>query len=203
MYNIKGGRMYKYSITLLLIVGLGFSYGVRPAFDFGFRWTNMNVSDEYMDESEDYIALTIGTSVPYSKAVGLYVEIAAISLYDNDLTNLNIGGGGLASFYPLIGIGSKIGLMEMIPSKSVSPFFKQYIVLDRWSMSYMGESSSVTIYALGLATGVEFLSSSNVSPLFEGFVSYGSYNESSSYYDYSTDILNYGFAISIRFSWEK
>ncbi|UCC11098.1 MAG: hypothetical protein JSW02_06970 [candidate division WOR-3 bacterium] len=192
--------MYKYSITLLFIVGLGFSYGVRPAFDFGFRWTNMNVSDEYADASEDYIALSIGTSVPYSKAVGLYVEIAAITFYDGDMTNINLGGGGLASAFPLSGIGSKFGLVEMIPSKSVSPFFKQYISLDRWSSSY---DYSITIYSLGLAAGAEFLSTSNVSPLLEAFVSYGSMSEGGTYYDYSTDILNYGFSFSVRFSWEK
>ncbi len=195
--------MYKYSITLLLIVGLGFSYGVRPAFDFGFKWTNMNVSDEYAEASADYVAFTVGTSVPYSKVVGLYVEIAAISLYDNNLTNLNIGSGGLAAFFPFVGIGSKVGLMEMIPSHSVSPFFKQYIMIDRWSISYNGVSSSMTIYALGFATGVEFLSNSHVSPIFEGFLSYGGYSDSDPYYDSSEDILNYGFAFAIRFSWQK
>ena len=195
--------MYKYSITLLLIVGLGFSYGVRPAFDFGFKWTNMNRSDEYADESEDYIAFTVGTSVPYSKVVGLYVEIAAISFYDYDVTNINIGGGGIGSFFSIMGFGSKVGLMEMIPSQSVSPFFKQYIMIDRWSISYNGESSSITIYALGFATGVEFLSNSHVSPIFEGFLSYGGYSDSDPYYDYGEDILNYGFAFALRFSWEK
>ena len=195
--------MYKYCITLLLIVGLGFSYGVRPAFDFGFRYTNMDISDEYADASEDYISLTIGTSVPYSKVVGLYVEIAAITFYDQNMTNINFGGGGLSSTFPISGIGSKFGLMEMIPSTSVSPFFKQYITLDRWSSSSEYYDYTITIYGIGLATGVEFLSTSNVSPLFEAFVSYGSMSEGDSYYDYNTDILNYGFSFSVRFSWEK
>jgi len=191
--------MYKYSITILLIVGLGFSYGVRPAFDFGFRWTNMEMSQDDMSASEDYMALTIGTSVPYSKVVGLYVEIAAITFYDGDMTNLNIGGGGLASFFPFSGIGSKFGLVEMIPSKSVSPYFKQYIMFDRWSSDFY----SMTFYALGFAAGAEFLSSSNVSPIFEGFVSYGSINQDDFYYDESIGIFNYGFTFSVRFSWVK
>ncbi len=188
--------MYKYSITLLLIVGLGFSYGVRPAFDFGFRYTNIKMSYEDMDASTDYLALTIGTSVPYSKIVGLYVELAAITFYDGNLTNLNFCGGGSSPYFTFSGIGSKIGLVEMIPAQSVSPYFKQYIMLDRWSSDFY----SYTFYALGFSTGAEFFTPTNISLLFEGFASYGSLNEDDFYTDANMGIFNFGFTFSVRLS---
>ncbi len=187
--------MYRCGIITLLLVGLGFSYGVRPAFDFGFRYTNMDISYEDFDGNEDYLGITIGTTVPYSKVVGLYVEIAAIAFHNGNMTNLNIGGG-ITSFFPISGIGSKFGVVEMIPSERISPFFKQYIMLDRWSSDFY----SLTFYAFGFSGGAEFLSTPNISLLFEGFASYGSLNEDDFYSEESIGIFNYGFAFSVRFS---
>ena len=66
--------MKKYMIAGLCIVCLAFSAGMRPAFDLGFTWSGVKLSDEMSSITENYTALRITTTVPYSRIVGLYVE---------------------------------------------------------------------------------------------------------------------------------
>ncbi|KYK38132.1 MAG: hypothetical protein AYK18_08130 [Theionarchaea archaeon DG-70] len=173
--------MQKYSMALVLIAGLAFSYGVRPAFDIGASWSHLSLSSYGYDDSEDVFALNIGTTVPYSPYVGLHAEVFAFRF--NEITELSIGGG--TDFMGIYGFGGKVGLIEMIPGRSNSPYFKQHLTLDRYS----AEGSSITIFGIGVSAGIEFMSHSQMSPFIEGNFAYSTVGDE--YYD--LDITSFGF----------
>lgn len=190
--------MGKYLIAFFCITGLAFSLGVRPSFDLGFGWTSVKMSDDYGDQTDDYTAIRIATIVPYSRIVGLYVEIAAINFFEGG-KEMYIGGGGMSGLV-FGGLGTKLGVVEMIPSKTVTPYFKQFIMIDRLS----DESDfTMTFTSFGFGAGLEFLSTSYVSPVIEAGLSIGSAGTSSSYGSSSTSIFSYGFGAGLRFSWKK
>lgn len=192
--------MLKYNTIALLIVSLAFSYGVRPAFDLGANWSNLKLSSEGYSQTTDYIAIRLATSVPYSKVVGLYAEVAAITWMEEG-TSTNFGGGGFSGFMSLGGISSKLGLIQVVPSKSVSPFFKEYFTIDRLSFSYYDET--FTFLSFGLNAGIEFMSSSHISPIIEGQLTIGSQGSSGGGYDSSSSLFSYGFGLGLRYSWVK
>ncbi len=183
--------MKKYSIAIVLIAGLAFSYGVRPAFDVGAGWTHATLSQNGYDESDDVFALRVGTIVPYSPYVGLNAEVFAFQF--NEVTQLSIGGG--TDFWPISGFGGKVGVIEMIPGRSISPYFKQHLTLDRLS----DEGASITIFGIGVGAGVEFMSHSNMSPFLEGNFTYSTVGDD--FYDIS--ITSFGFHGGVRLSWKK
>ncbi len=191
--------MNKYCMAVLLIACLAFSYGVRPGFDIGIGWQHLSWDIEFFGEDYDLNALGFhaGTTVPYSRYVGLYAEIFGIRLwnvedYDQDLTEINIGGR--SDLFSDFGIGGQVGLIEMIPSRSVSWYFRQHFVLN----SYSSNGSSSTNLGLGFGVGVEFLSSSHTSPFLEGNFNYNSIEP------YETvDMTGFSFRGGVRLSWEK
>lgn len=168
--------MKKCAIVSVFIISLAFSSGIKPGFDIGFGWQHLSWDREfYGGESYNLSALgfQVGTTLPYSPYVGLYAEIFGLRFwnqeeYDENLTEINIGGR--AELYGMFGIGGQIGLIEMIPRRSVSPYFRQHFLL----LNYSEDGYSSTHLGFGLGFGVEFVSSSQVSPFLEGSFTYGS-----------------------------
>ena len=134
----KGGDVKKYFIAVVLFAGLAFSYGIRPGFDIGIGWQHISWDIEFFGEDYDLDALGFhaGTTVPYSRYVGLYAEIFGVRFWsiegsDEDLTEINIGGRSELNEW--LGVGGQLGLVEMIPGRSVSPYFRQHFVLYDYS----------------------------------------------------------------------
>ena len=169
--------MKKYYTLLLPIVGLGFSYGVRPAFSFDAGWAYIK-PEGY--NGNHFLELGIGTTVPYSRYIGLS---AGIFWIDIDLSESGT----------ILGTSSRIGLIEMIPTKNVSPYFTQHIILDHIS----GGGISATNFGIGVGIGIEFLSSSYVSPKIGGGFTYSI----SSMDGFSSSLISFGASFGVRFSW--
>lgn len=193
--------MKKYYLASALIICLAFSSGVRPGFDIGLGWQHLSwdFGDYYYDESLDLNALGvhIGTTVPYSRVVGLHAEIFGIRFwstedYDDDLTEINIGGS--SDYTGQFGIGGQIGLVEMIQARSVSPYFRQYFGL----FSYSQSGYSQTNIGFGIGAGAEFMSDSHLSPFIEANFDYTSL-------DAYEAISMTGFSLrgGVRLSWKK
>jgi|GEM_PF-3240287 len=191
--------MKKYFMSVVLIAGLAFSYGIRPGFDIGIGWQHLSWDIEFFGEDYDLNALGFhaGTTVPYSRYVGLYAEIFGVRFWslegsDEDLTEINIGSR--SDLYGNFGIGGQLGLVEMIPGRSVSPYFRQHCVFYNYSEN--GYSS--TNLGLGLGVGAEFLSDSHVSPFLEGNFTYSSLEIFE-----TIDMTGFSFRGGVRLSWKK
>ncbi len=191
--------MKKYFIAVVLFAGLAFSYGIRPGFDIGIGWQHISWDIEFFGEDYDLDALGFhaGTTVPYSRYVGLYAEIFGVRFWsiegsDEDLTEINIGGRSELNEW--LGVGGQLGLVEMIPGRSVSPYFRQHFVL----YDYSGDGGSSTTIGFGIGVGVEFLSDSHVSPFLEGNFTYGSLEIRE-----TVDMIGFSFRGGVRLSWKK
>ncbi|KPK71399.1 hypothetical protein AMJ87_07355 [candidate division WOR_3 bacterium SM23_60] len=194
--------MKKFHLAAVLIVSLAFSYGVRPGFDIGLGWQHLSwdVSDYYYDEDLNLSAfgVHVGTTVPYSRVVGLHAEIFGIRIwhaeeYDDDLTEINMGGR--SDYSGQFGIGGQIGLVEMIPARSVSPYFRQYFGL----FSYSSGGSTSTNIGLGIGAGAEFMSNAHVSPFVEANFDYTSLDAG---YE-SISMTGFSLRGGVRLSWKK
>jgi len=199
--------MKKYSMAVVLIAGLAFSYGIRPGFDIGIGWQHLSWKwdTEYYDGDYDLSALGFhaGTTVPYSRYVGLYAEIFGVRFwsvgydgYEQDMTEFNVGGR--SDLYGQFGIGGQLGLIEMIPGRSVSPYFRQHFILYNYSYSENGYSYSFTNLGLGIGVGAEFLSDSHVSPFLEG-----NFTHSSLELGEDINMTGFSFRGGVRLSWKK
>ena len=191
--------MKKFYLVSVLIINLAFASGVRPSFDIGLGWEHLSwdLGDYYYDESVDLSAfgIHVGTTVPYSRVVGLHAEIFGIRFWSgegSDLTEINIGGR--SDLFIDFGIGGHIGLVEMIQARSVSPYFRQYFGL----FSYSSGGYTSTNIGFGVGAGVEFMSNSHVSPFVEANFDYTSLDM------YETASMT-GFSLrgGVRLSWKK
>lgn len=82
----------------------------------------------------------------------------------------------------------------MIQARSVSPYFRQYFILQ----SYSQNGYTSTNLGLGLGVGVEFMRNSHISPFVEGNFTYSTvelYN--------SVDFTGFAFRGGVRLSWKK
>lgn len=171
--------MKKVLAICFLCIGLGFSYGIRPAFDLKFGWEFLKV--EHVEGSH-FLVLGIGMTAPFSRYIGLNASLFGLGI---DLTE-----SGTA-----LGIGSRVGFIEMIPTKVASPYFRELIALDYLSSG----GYSITDFRFIVGIGIEFLSNSYVSPYIGG--------------DFGMDILSAGggsvntidisAGLGVRFSWIK
>ncbi len=153
--------MRTYIALIVVSTSLGFCYGVRPALEIdagGYVAFLFSGGD-----SESYNIVGVGVTVPFSRHIGLAGNVSKlISDYGSHL-------------------GVSVGLIEMIPGKTISPFFKQQI-------SFLGGEP----FSLRVNFGAEFLSSSNVSPLMGvglAFLEMGN--------------ISFGIDVGVRFSWVK
>lgn len=194
--------MKKFYLVSVLIISLAFSYGVRPGFDIGFGWQHLSwdVSDYYYEEDLNFSAfgVHVGTTVPYSRVVGLHAEIFGIRFwhaeeYDDDLTEINMGGR--SDYSGQFGIGGQIGLIEMIPARSVSPYFRQYFGLFNYSQS----GYSQTNIGFGIGAGAEFMSNSHLSPFVEANFDYTSLDAGYG----SISMIGFSLRGGVRLSWKK
>jgi len=166
-------------IVALLVMGTGFSYGVRPAFDVSAGWENMTLYAGGSHAGFNFATIQLGTTVPYNRYIGINAGIAGI-LMGEDQTSFVVAG--------------KIGFMEMIPTPYVSPYFNEMITLT--SITSGGYSS--TDLGLGVGVGLEFLSNFYVSPFIGGGFAW-EYMK-----DYGTlNALDITVGGGIRFSWIK
>ncbi len=181
--------MLKYCLLFVLALGQVFAAGLKPSFDLSFNVRKLSVSNHYEgDYSDTYTSINLNTTLPYSKVVGLTVELMALSFY-NDYNIFNIGaGGGFSSLWGFGSFSTKIGLIELIPSMKVAPFFKQFFTIDRIG----GADSDITSTYIGLGFGVEFNGSSKVRPLVEGHVSRGSIDT------FREDFTNFGIGAGVK-----
>ncbi len=191
--------MTKYYLASVLITSLAFSYGVRPGFDIGLGWQHISWDMDYYEDGYDLnaIGFHVGTTVPYSRFIGLHAEVFGIRFwsiedYDDDLTEINVGGR--SDLYAQFGIGGQIGLIEMIQARSVSPYFTQHFIL--YSLSQGG--SSMTNIGFGIGAGVEFMSNSYVSPFVEGNFTYTALD-----FFETIDMTGFAFRGGVRLSWKK
>ncbi|MGB3342173.1 MAG: hypothetical protein WBB37_11900 [bacterium] len=171
--------MSKYITLSILIISMGFSYGVRPSFGLQAAWSYLK--PEVYDGSH-FINPAITTTAPFNEYIGLSASVFWLSI-------------DLSEEGTMIGLSSRIGFIEMIPTKNVSPYFEQSIILDH--MSSGGYSMTDFGFAVGL--GVEFLSSSYVSPYLGGEFSY----QNMSFDGYSSHQIGFGSGLGVRFSWVK
>ena len=191
--------MKKFYIASVLTISLAFSYGVRPGFDIGLGWQHLSwdVGDYYYDASIDLSAfgIHVGTTVPYSRVVGLHAEIFGIRFWSGEGSNLTeINIGGRSDLLPDFGIGGQIGLVEMLQARSVSPYFRQYFGLFRYSS---GGYSSTNI-GFGIGAGAEFMSNSHVCPFVEANFDYASLDV------YETaSMIGISLRGGVRLSWKK
>ena len=184
--------MLKYVITSLFIVSATFSGGLKPSFDVAFGWsrTTMSYDDPYHGEySEDYLHIKVGTMVPYSRVIGRSAELLAVRF--SEITQLSVGGG--TDYLYLLGFRGKVGFVEMVPSRTVAPYFTQHIVLDR----YTYEGSDLTIFGIALGVGAEFMHQKKLTPFIEATLSFSTHSW------VSRDFTNFGGSAGVRYSWMK
>jgi len=91
----------------------------------------------------NFATIQIGTTMPYSRYLGLNAGLAGI-LLGQDQTSFAVAG--------------KIGLIEMIPTEYVSPYFKENITLE----STVSGGVSTTDLGLGVGFGLEFIDRKSV-----------------------------------------
>jgi len=171
--------MKKYVTLSILIINMGFSYGVRPSFGLQAGWSYQK--PEGYDGSH-FINPAITTTAPFNEYIGLSASVFWLSI-------------DLSEEGTILGLSSRIGFIEMIPTKNVSPYFEQSIILDYLSGGYY----SRTDFGFAVGLGVEFLSSSYVSPYLGGEFSYQNYSSDG----YSSHMIGFGAGIGVRFSWTK
>ncbi len=171
--------MKKIMIVAVIAVCMGFSYGVRPAFDFnvGYAYLKMEGYDGLHMLSPGFMA-----TAPFCRYIGLEAELFSIGFALNETaTTVGLFGG--------------FGLIEMIPTKYVSPFFTQQLLLNHLTV----ESFSETDLGFSAGAGLEFISASNVSPFIGGRFAYIHYAAEG----YSTYQLGINAYLGVRFSWVK
>jgi hypothetical protein len=192
--------MTRYFIASIFIISLAFPYGVRPGFDIGFGWQHLSwdIDDYYYDNFDlNAFGIHVGTTVPYSRVIGLHAEVFGIRFWsvegsDDNLTEINIGGS--SDYTGQFGIGGQIGLVEMIQARSVSPYFRQYFGL----FSYSQGGYSLTNIGFGVGVGVEFRSNAHVSPYIEANFDYTGLDS------YETiSMIGLSLQGGVRLSWKK
>ena len=168
--------MKKYLTILCTVFCINFLHALKPSFSVSSGWSYIKIENM----SDNFINVGIGTIVPYSKYIGLRAGILG----------LTFGGGGT-----VVGVSSRIGIIEMIPTKYVSPYFTQSIHIDHISAG----SNRYTYLGLGLGFGLEFLSSYYVSPYIGGGFAFTNNSINGS----SISGIGFSAGIGIRFSWTK
>lgn len=171
--------MKKYVTLSILIIGMGFSYGVRPSFGLQASWSYLK-PEGY--DGNHFITPSITTTAPFNEYIGLSANVFWLSI-------------DLSEEGTILGVSSRIGLIEMIPTKNVSPYFEQSIILDHLS----GGGLSMTGFGFAVGLGVEFLSSSYVSPYLGGQFSYQNMSINGS----SSHMIGFAAGFGVRFSWIK
>src|SRR4030043_1941063 len=106
--------MFKYVAIFVVLVEIGFSYGVRPAFSLGVDWSYMKPEDF---SGSHFLGPQISITAPFSRYIGIH---AGLLWADFDLSEEAI----------ILGLNSRIGFIEMIPNETASPYFTQHIILD-------------------------------------------------------------------------
>jgi hypothetical protein len=155
-------------------------FGLRPSVDVYGGWRWQEASFEGFSEDNHYGNFGFGLIVPLSPIVGV----------NSSVFDLTIGGG--ATHIRLAGL---VGLIEMIPGKTVSPYFRQFITLD-----FITENNiDYTNFGIGANIGTEFMSSSNISPFVEGTFLYATESLES----LSADVIGLGVTGGIRIKFQN
>lgn len=145
--------MKKYCIVVLLIVGFSFAQHMVTAADLYGGWTWRHTSVEGFTDDSHYGFAGIGIIVPFCSFAGVQASIFDI-YFGSGTTQLQLAG--------------RIGLIEKIPTRYASPYFRQFIGLD-----YIGQGGlDATSFAMGATIGIEFISYAYVSPIIEGTFMY-------------------------------
>jgi hypothetical protein len=177
--NGKGGGMKNIIIVVLLVMGTGYSYGVRPAFDVSAGWEHMTLYAGGSHAGFNFATIQLGTTVPYNRYIGIDAGVAGIFMGE-DQTSFIVAGN--------------IGLKEMIPTPYVSPYFNEIITLT----STTSGGSSATNLGLGVGIGVELLSNFYVSPCIGAGFAWQYMNAGG-----TLNTLDISVGGGIRFSWIK
>jgi len=163
-------------IVSLLVMGIGFSYGVRPAFDLNAGWQYLH-SGSY---NENYLTIGIGTTVPYTRYFGLTADCVGF-LLGNGQTSIMVSGN--------------IGFIEMIPTPYISPYFKEQVLLN----TTISGGHSATDLGLSGGIGLEFLGNFYISPFIEGNFGWEHLNVLGS----TANEIGFNVGGGVRFSWIK
>ncbi|HEX7318881.1 MAG TPA: hypothetical protein VF399_00815 [bacterium] len=172
--------MKRYIITAALVTCIGFSYGLRPSFDVNAGWQYLHISSHGASATGNFAVIGIGTTAPYFRYMGLSASVFGIALGE-DQTSLGVAG--------------RIGFIEMIPTKYVSPYFVQNVMLD---FSTSGGDSYTNLFLEG-GLGIEFLTSYYVSPFIEGSFGW----EHSDLFGFSLNTIGISVRGGVKFSWIK
>ncbi|MGB3480332.1 MAG: hypothetical protein WBB67_14380 [bacterium] len=170
--------MRRLIFCFLILFCISFADGVKPSFSMGAGWSYTKPSGY---SGNHFVDIGIGTTAPFSRYIGLRASVFGVSL----------GGGGTS-----MGVSGRMGLIEMIPTGVVSPYFKQYVYLDHMAAS----GDNLTYFGVGLGIGMEFLNNFHVSPYVSG--NFGFSIIGASGYDTDTAI-GFGAGGGVRFSWKK
>ena len=170
--------MRRLIFCFLILFCISSADGVKPAFSMGAGWSYIKPSGY---SGEHFVVMGIGATAPFSRYIGLQASVFSVSL-----------GAGATT----IGVSGRIGLIEIIPTGVVSPYFKQYVLLDHITISGYND----TFFGVGVGVGMEFLNNFHVSPYISGNFGLGIIGGSG--YDTNT-IIDFGAGAGIRFSWKK
>lgn len=186
--------MLKYCLLSLIVVGQVFAVGLKPSFSLGLSASKYSWTEDWDGDTEtnNFITMRLGATLPFSRIIGVTINILSLSFYDEGSVT-SIGGGGLSSLMGIGGFSSSVGLIELLPISPVAPFFKQYITIDKFSSD---DGYSLTYSDIGFSLGAEFSSSSRLKPVLEGFFGFGSEGYGST--DESISHKNYGVGFSIK-----
>jgi hypothetical protein len=171
--------MKKCIAFVIIGVCIGSAYGVKPSFGVQTGWSYLKPEDY---SGNHFINPAITTTAPFNEYIGLSASIFWLSI-------------DLSEEGTILGLSSRIGFIEMISTKNVSPYFEQSIILDHLS----GGGSSMTDFGFAVGLGVEFLSSNYVSPYLGGQFSY----QNMSINGFSGNMIGFGAGLGVRFSWVK